>query len=62
MPLRSHHCAGDRATVELIKTAAGLLCTAMEYAVVTLDLGVPLTTIPALPADGFVIRHVRPVP
>jgi fatty-acid peroxygenase len=55
-----HRCAGEMATVELIKSAMRLLATRIHYDVPPQDLRVSLSRMPTLPASGFVIRSVRP--
>lgn len=54
-----HRCAGERITVEAMKTAARLLTRAMEYEVPEQDLRIDLTRMPAIPASRFVISKVR---
>jgi fatty-acid peroxygenase len=55
----SHRCAGEWATVELMKTGVQALCRMMRYDVPPQDLRVPLARIPARPVSGFVIRDVH---
>lgn len=53
-----HRCAGEGATVALLKSAAKLL-TEMRYEVPPQDLSVALNRLPAVPASRFVIRVPR---
>jgi len=53
-----HRCAGERLTIELVKAAARLLATAMDYDVPEQDLRVDLGRMPAIPASRFLIRNV----
>jgi fatty-acid peroxygenase len=55
-----HRCAGDRATLELVKTAVRLLREAMTYDVPPQDLSLDLSRIPALPRHGMLLANVRP--
>jgi fatty-acid peroxygenase len=55
-----HRCAGEMATVDLLKSATRLLARQIEYRVPPQDLRVSLARVPALPASGFVIDSVRP--
>jgi fatty-acid peroxygenase len=55
-----HRCAGETATVDLLKSAMRLLAGQIEYRVPPQDLRVDLARVPALPASGFVIDSVRP--
>jgi fatty-acid peroxygenase len=59
---QGHRCAGEMATVGLLKTALRLLATAIEYRVPPQDLRVSLSRMPTLPASGFVIDSVRVAP
>jgi fatty-acid peroxygenase len=54
----SHRCAGEWATIELMKRAVRLLL-GMRYEVPDQDLTVDLRRMPALPASGFLIDRVR---
>jgi fatty-acid peroxygenase len=55
-----HRCAGEQATVDLVKSALRLLARQVEYRVPPQDLRVSLARMPTLPASGFVIDSVRP--
>jgi fatty-acid peroxygenase len=55
-----HRCAGERVTIELLKTAVAFLVHGMSYRVPEQDLRVDLARMPAMPASGFVIEDVRP--
>jgi fatty-acid peroxygenase len=55
-----HRCAGETATIDLVKSAVRLFATRIEYKVPPQDLRVSLSRIPTLPASGFVIESVRP--
>jgi fatty-acid peroxygenase len=55
----NHRCPGERATIELIKRATGLLTGAMTYDVPPQDLGIDPSRMPAKPASGFVMANVR---
>jgi fatty-acid peroxygenase len=59
---RSHRCAGEWATIALMKCAVRLLVTAMEYDVPEQDLHVDHSRMPARPRSGFVITRVRHAP
>ena len=54
-----HRCAGEWATMELLKAAALCLVCDMEYDVPTQDLSIPLSRMPTAPRSGFVIDDVR---
>jgi fatty-acid peroxygenase len=54
----SHRCAGEWATVELMKTGVQAL-RMMRYDVPPQDLRIPLSRMPARPMSGFVIRDVQ---
>lgn len=54
-----HRCAGEWITIELMKTAVGLLTRSMRYDVPEQDLRISLSTMPAFPKSRFVIRNVR---
>jgi fatty-acid peroxygenase len=55
-----HRCAGEMATIDLVKSALRLLATQIDYDVPPQDLRVSLSRMPTLPASGFVITSVRP--
>jgi fatty-acid peroxygenase len=54
-----HRCAGEWATVEVMKAAVGELL-AMRYEVPEQDLRVELSRMPAKPRSGMVLTNVRP--
>jgi fatty-acid peroxygenase len=54
-----HRCAGEAITIELVKAAARLLASAMDYDVPAQDLGIDLSRMPAIPASRFIIGNVR---
>lgn len=54
----SHRCPGEDIAVALTKAAVRHLAT-LDYDVPPQDLHIDLSTIPALPASGFVIANVR---
>ena len=56
-----HRCAGERLTVQLMKSAVNLLVRVMEYDVPAQDLRVDLARIPAIPKSRFLIANVRRV-
>jgi fatty-acid peroxygenase len=58
-PHTGHRCAGERVTVELLKSAVRAL-TAVRYDVPEQDLAYPLSRIPTRPRSGFVLENVRP--
>jgi len=53
-----HRCAGEWATIDLLKRATPLLTTAMRYEVPTQDLQIDLSRMPTLPNSRFVISNV----
>ena len=55
-----HRCPGEFVTTDLVKSAAKLFATEIEYAVPPQDLSIDLGRVPTLPASGMVIRSVRP--
>jgi fatty-acid peroxygenase len=57
-PATGHRCAGERATVELLKAATRLL-TQLNYDIPRQDLRYPLSRMPTRPHSGFVITNVR---
>ncbi|HEV7265269.1 MAG TPA: cytochrome P450 [Falsiroseomonas sp.] len=59
--LAGHRCAGEWATIALMRSAVRLLTGAMRYEVPEQDLRVDLSRMPAQPASGFVIRGVQPL-
>lgn len=57
--LLNHRCPGEWITTELMKRAAKLLTTAIQYEVPPQDLKVPLNRFPTGPRSGFVISRVE---
>ena len=57
-----HRCAGEWATIELMKRAVRLLTTAMHYEVPEQDLTIDRSRMPAIPNSRFVITGVRAAP
>lgn len=57
-----HRCAGERITIEAMKTAIRLLVSAMEYDVPQQDFRIDLSRLPAIPESRFLIHHVRRTP
>jgi fatty-acid peroxygenase len=58
--VENHRCAGEWATIALMRRALRLLTGAMRYEVPEQDLRIDLSRMPARPASGFVLRNVRP--
>jgi fatty-acid peroxygenase len=56
-----HRCPGERATVELIKTAVRQL-SGSPYDVPAQDLGIDLARMPALPRSGFIMAPAATQP
>lgn len=56
-PHTGHRCAGERVTVELLKSALRTL-TRVTYDVPEQDLSYPLSRIPTRPRSGFVLENV----
>jgi fatty-acid peroxygenase len=56
-----HRCAGEFATIDLVKSAARLFATEIAYDVPVQDLSISLRRMPTLPASGMVIDKVRPL-
>lgn len=56
-----HRCAGERLTVELVKSASRLLAAVMDYDVPVQDLRIDLARIPAIPKSRFIISNVARV-
>jgi fatty-acid peroxygenase len=54
-----HRCAGESATVDLVKAAARLFATEIDYEVPVQDLSINLRRMPTLPASGMVIGKVK---
>jgi fatty-acid peroxygenase len=59
-PRATHRCAGEGATVELMKVAVDFLTRRLSYRVPPQNLDVDLRSLPALPADRIVIDSIRP--
>jgi fatty-acid peroxygenase len=57
-----HRCAGEWATIEVLKRSVRLLVGSMTYDVPEQDLTISRSTMPTMPASGFVISGVRRVP
>jgi fatty-acid peroxygenase len=57
-----HRCAGEWVTIELMKTALGVLTRSISYDVPSQDLSVSLRRMPALPESGVVLTNVRRAP
>lgn len=55
---RNHRCAGEWATIELMKAGVRLLTRAMRYRVPEQDLSLDPARVPAQPASGLVIEAV----
>jgi fatty-acid peroxygenase len=53
-----HRCAGEWATIDLLRRATQLLTTAMRYKVPQQDLKIDLSHMPTLPNSRFVISNV----
>lgn len=53
-----HRCAGEWATIEVMKTTTRLLATGMRFEVPDQDLTVDLNRMPALPRSRFLMRSV----
>jgi fatty-acid peroxygenase len=57
--LGAHRCAGEWATIALLKVAVRALVDAIDYEVPDQSLRVALSRMPAKPASGFIIARVR---
>lgn len=57
--LEDHRCAGEPATVAMMKAALRLLTQETDYEVPDQNLKVWLSRMPARPKSGFIIRAVR---
>lgn len=55
----THRCAGEWATIELLKRCVRLLTTAMQYDVPEQDLHINLSRFPAIPKSRFIIGNVK---
>ncbi|SEL09920.1 Cytochrome P450 [Blastococcus sp. DSM 46786] len=58
----NHRCPDEPMTEWLLEDVVRLLTRSVRYAVGVQDFGISLNRLPTLPADGFVVSHVRPVP
>lgn len=56
---QNHRCAGEWATIEVMKVALRMLTRSMHYDVPPQNLDVDRTKMPALPKSGFIIKHVQ---
>lgn len=57
----THRCAGEQITIALLKQASSLLATGMHYTVPTQDMSIDLSSMPARPKSGMILRNVRMV-
>jgi fatty-acid peroxygenase len=57
-----HRCAGEWATLDVMKVAAHRLAADMDYDVPLQDLRLSHRKVPALPNSGFIVTNVRRVP
>jgi fatty-acid peroxygenase len=55
----NHRCAGDRATVEIVKRAVRFLAAEMDYDVPPQDLSIDMSRMPAMPRSGVRIANPR---
>ncbi|KAA8607960.1 cytochrome P450 [Salipiger aestuarii] len=55
----THRCPGEKVTVALMVSAMQVLCRAVTWDVPVQDLGVALDRIPAAPASGVRLIHLR---
>lgn len=61
-PVReTHRCPGERATVEIMKTATALLTRSMSYRLRPTG-GLPMTRYPGTPIEGVHLEDVRSIP
>ncbi|MDP5182467.1 cytochrome P450 [Blastococcus sp. BMG 814] len=58
----NHRCPGEPMTEWLLEDVVRLLTRSVRYEVGVQDFSISLNRLPTLPADGFVVSHVRPVP
>jgi fatty-acid peroxygenase len=61
-PFAGHRCAGERITIEAMKTSVSFLARRLDYDVPPQDLRVPLWRIPTRPRSGMILSHVRLIP
>ncbi len=54
-----HRCAGELATIEIMKVSLCFLVTYMKYKIPRQNLKYSLTRIPSLPKSGFVISNIK---
>lgn len=54
-----HRCAGEWLTVQTMQQALDLLVHGMDYSVPAQDFNFSLSTIPTMPASGFIMQDVR---
>lgn len=57
----AHRCAGEAATLALMKLAVRRLATHVRYRVPLQDLDLQMDRLPALPGDRFVVDYLTPV-
>lgn len=55
--VRGHRCPGERATIQLMKTAVALMAAESDYAVAPQDLRVDLRRFPAIPQEGLILTR-----
>lgn len=55
----NHRCAGEWATVALMKSMTEFLVRSIDYNVPVQDLSIDLSRIPAIPASRFIINNVK---
>jgi fatty-acid peroxygenase len=56
----THRCPGEWITIGLIRTLLGLYVSSMRCEVPRQNMWIDLSSMPAMPASGFVISAVRP--
>lgn len=56
---RGHRCAGEWATINIMKASLEFLTKQITYEVPEQDLTYNLIRIPSLPKSGFIINHVK---
>ena len=57
-PAQTHRCAGEYATIEIMKRVIRLFASSLEYELPPQDLTIDMSRIPAIPRSGFRMRHV----
>ena len=57
-PAQAHRCAGEHATIEIMKRVIRLFASSLEYELPPQDLTIDMSRIPAIPRSGFRMRHV----